>query len=552
MIRICSRLLIAGILSARAGLAEHGCTRRTLEKAAANHLYEIIEQLSASSRYNRDPDLNSDDEKSRVDLGIWAEILREASLRLGDAGFSQTTDAYEANIGEASVQSKHVNLTSLLRDVEEYTFTVEELDAKYFRHLSNTELMTALVESVVALSPTAIRVIANAGGGICRTPSDDIVDQLLSAHKNSCSYTAGLREAVNNAFLKGGIDYPNDFNLGCGLWCQHRLKAVLVPTLALHHTKGDDALPVESLNRIFNDFCGPVLDAILESCGNREGGTRESMAIVNDLAVSGNLKLIQKMHKKGYQIVDPHNTGNQHISPVGSMLARFGHVQEAGQLIKESPEFEELVDAYGISAIELIDALTETPNELPESVMVASSDYPPNDIGNNGGWPSTKIDFPGWDGNCGIAELSGKQAAQDPTGFIKHFVLKQRPVILRNLIQYDRELAPLLTLMTNESLVRNHGKTTWNVESIPYSQVHEGTTPPKSTLKSYINEIIHDVKSFDGVPSPYIFSSLLQSGKKSISASDLFPQVPTFVKQGLQETVSSLWVRLSRYSIEEV
>ena len=543
MICFSIKFLAFGVLSARVGQAEQVCEGRTLEKAAESHLHDVIEQLSAFSRNNDVPISLDDDVEKNIDLNSWAGILREASSKLADAGFSHAADVHEANRDEASAFPKQVNLTALLQDVEEYTLTVDQLDAKYFRRLSNMELMTALIESVVALSPTAIRVIAGAVGGICSKAPDSVVDELLSAHKNSCSYTAGLREAVNNAFLKGGIEFPGDFKLGCGLWCQHRLRAVLAPTLALHRANGDDALAVENLNGIFNDFCGPVLNAILDSCGKRKGNTEESVTIVNDLAVSGNLKLIQKMHAKQYQIVDLHHAGNQHVSPVGSMLARYGHVQKAGQLIKASPEFGELIDAYGISATELIDALSRSPHELPESVRPLPAHYYSIDTGDNGGWPSTKIDFPGWDGYCGIAELSGKQVAQDPRGLIKDFILKQRPVILRDFIQYDQELAPLLSLMTIASLVRNHGKTTWNVESIPYSQVHEGTTPPKSTLKSYINEIMQNGTSFDANPSPYIFSSRLQRGKKSIAASDLFPQVPAFIKQGLQDTVSPFVMR---------
>jgi hypothetical protein len=224
------------------------------------------------------------------------------------------------------------------------------------------------------------------------------------------------------------------------------------------------------------------------------------------------------------------------------MLARFGHVQEAAQLVKAFPEFGELTDAFGINALELIDALSASPNELPASVAPA----PPGNLsevpGENGGWPTTNIPFPGWDGQCGIAELSGIDTARNPTGFIRDFVLKQRPVILRDFIKHDSRLVPLLHLMTNASLSSKFGKSIWNVGSIPYSQVHAGLTPPKSTLSLYLEEVMAD-KPFDGKPPPYIFSSRLQRGKKSASASDLFPQTPAFIEQGLEDTVRLFLMR---------
>ncbi len=55
----------------------------------------------------------------------------------------------------------------------------------------------------------------------------------------------------------------------------------------------------------------------------------------------------------------------------------------------------------------------------------------------NGGWPRDEVDFPGFTGNCDIAELSGKLVAANPEFLIREFILKRRPVIVRDYIRHD-------------------------------------------------------------------------------------------------------------------
>jgi hypothetical protein len=51
------------------------------------------------------------------------------------------------------------------------------------------------------------------------------------------------------------------------------------------------------------------------------------------------------------------------------------------------------------------------------------------------------IEFPGWSkGRCDIAELDGKKVIENPKMFVKHFVVKNRPVILRDFIRHDKKV----------------------------------------------------------------------------------------------------------------
>jgi hypothetical protein len=290
--------LAAWVFTAAAARADQACTARILEEAAASHLHRVVERLADFYRTNVGPLPHDYVDATGLALGAWAGALREAqALRSpADTGFEVGQDVHEATSDgdKAAVIPKQFDLAALVRDMEG-VLTSEELQNKYLRSLSKTELMIVLTESVIALSPAAVRLVAAAGDGLCTQATDTVVDQLLVAHKESCSFSAGLRHAVNNAFLKGKIEYPDDFKRSCGPWCQHRLQTVLEPVLALHRTNKGDSLSVNSLNQIFNNFCGPVLDAILDSCGSRRGSTSESIAIVADFAVAGNVNLILKM-----------------------------------------------------------------------------------------------------------------------------------------------------------------------------------------------------------------------------------------------------------------
>jgi hypothetical protein len=59
----------------------------------------------------------------------------------------------------------------------------------------------------------------------------------------------------------------------------------------------------------------------------------------------------------------------------------------------------------------------------------------------NGEKEEEMIDFPGWSkGRCDIAELDGKKVIENPKMFVKHFVVKNRPVILRDFIRHDKKV----------------------------------------------------------------------------------------------------------------
>lgn len=56
----------------------------------------------------------------------------------------------------------------------------------------------------------------------------------------------------------------------------------------------------------------------------------------------------------------------------------------------------------------------------------------------NGGWDTREIEFPGYKGECEIAELDGKAVVEDPATMVEHFLLTNKPVIIRDFLRHDK------------------------------------------------------------------------------------------------------------------
>jgi hypothetical protein len=90
---------------------------------------------------------------------------------------------------------------------------------------------------------------------------------------------------------------------------------------------------------------------------------------------------------------------------------------------------------YGASGNEVVATLSMPPTSLPRDAKPPKKSESKK---STGGWPQKEIDFPGWEGRCDIAELSGKAVSANPELFIREFILKKRPVILRDYLRFDK------------------------------------------------------------------------------------------------------------------
>ena len=241
--------------------------------------------------------------------------------------------------------------------------------------------------------------------------------------------------------------------------------------------------------------------------------------------------------------------GSELLPPLGSILAHFGFLEKTKRLFQHFPELSQLVDSFNISAQALLEALESSPSDLPPKAVPANPNQTTSENApySAGGWPTTEIDFPGWQGKCDIAELDGAATIQDPETLIREFILKRRPVILRDFVRHDFSgLAPLTKLMSKESLVREWGRTLWDAGEIPYANIYKHNPSLPSTLEEYIKKVVLptsrvskstlEAELKETVPS-YVFSDPVVVNRKKVSADAVFPQKPTFLQDGLKGVV---------------
>ena len=242
--------------------------------------------------------------------------------------------------------------------------------------------------------------------------------------------------------------------------------------------------------------------------------------------------------------------GSELLPPFASTLAHSGFLEKAKRLIQHFPELGQLVDSFNISAQALIEALESSPSELPPKAVRAKhkpSTSSQASYNNAGGWPTTEIDFPGWHGECEIAELDGAAAIQDPETLIREFVLKRRPVVLRDFVHHDHSgLEPLTKRMTKDAIMRKWGRTLWDAGEIPYANIYKLNPSLPSTLEQYIQNVIlptarvskSDLEADLMRTAPnYVFSDPVVVDRTKVSADALFPQKPAFLQDGLKGVV---------------
>ena len=122
------------------------------------------------------------------------------------------------------------------------------------------------------------------------------------------------------------------------------------------------------------------------------------------------------------------------------MFAKHGHIEAAKELIAMFPESGKTTNSFGISADALIEAHgmgRALPPGVEAPAAMRANGASLTLAHGSGGWPVSEIEFPGWDGECDFAELSGEAVAANPKRFFEEFILKDRPAVLRDFVRFD-------------------------------------------------------------------------------------------------------------------
>ena len=202
---------------------------------------------------------------------------------------------------------------------------------------------------------------------------------------------------------------------------------------------------------------------------------------------------------------------------------------QAAQLLGEFPYLDVETGCFNVRPSDLVAALKQPATFVPPAFM-ATADTPPRkkNARSNGGWFPGEIEFPGDPGRCEVAEVDGAVAAASPLKFLREFLVKKRPVIVRDFMRHDSGLRELSKLMTSRSIVASMGKTTWDIATIPYPTLYDGAFLPAKSLEEYMNvemkQSISNSSSFRNAPPPYIFSTTTSRDRKEVET--FFPHRP--------------------------
>jgi len=229
------------------------------------------------------------------------------------------------------------------------------------------------------------------------------------------------------------------FHRDCGKRCKRRVAEVFKPAFKAFKDYGGNNAEIATAAHLYSSMCVPLLDAILDSCGQRNGTLATHVTYAYSLG--GDIDSILKMQERGYTIIDRemHLKYETMNPPLPLLLTRYGRIDAAKTLIAAAPGSGALVDHYGVSAHDAIAAI-EAGHIIPKDFVAPKSKAEYGYSNGNGGWPTDKIKFPdvaGWDGKCEIAELSGADVYANSGRFIRDFLLKHRPVIVRDFIRHD-------------------------------------------------------------------------------------------------------------------
>jgi hypothetical protein len=388
-------------------------------------------------------------------------------------------------------------------------------------------------------------------GGACEAASDQEVSALLSGHHKRCRYTHGVVVEVEKALKeKTRLAPPNDWPRNCKGNCLVRLHKSFAPVQENYYSVVKEvSVPANAAHQTFANTCAPLFSAIVESCGERRG--LSVLNIAKGHARSGGLEVILGAARKGYVVVEDGDDFSGGLTHIPILLSWAGFVSQAQAAVREMPEWSLLRCEFGISVADhfAARAMPVTHVNVP-ALRLRGDEYEGLSDQENGGWPSFEIPFPGGEesqhdyggGGCDIAEVSGMAVLENPQLFLEEFVLKRRPVVIRDYVRHDSSLEELNGLMARDTIVQDWAHGIWETGAIPYESMFTSSAPRTMAFKQFVEFIVEGPRRKNqsaGVtkPPPYIFSGSLKLDGDDADVAREFPQTPHFIDEGIPGVV---------------
>ena len=103
------------------------------------------------------------------------------------------------------LQTAKVKVLEFISAVEDDGMPAEEAERIFLEGRSPGQVMAAVTAAAKALAPTAVRIAATSGGGVCASATDDAVALLFKAYSLTSDMGADFFNMVNEALLQGKI-----------------------------------------------------------------------------------------------------------------------------------------------------------------------------------------------------------------------------------------------------------------------------------------------------------------------------------------------------------
>ena len=331
-----------------------------------------------------------------------------------------------------------------------------------------------------------------------------------------CGLGGKQRQAIQHAILSG--DAASKFHEPLPAWLQPSARS----QRAEYKARNELAMTVDDVHAAIRSTCEPVLRAALECLAAQQsagaGGKkkRKASAALNAdaplyLAVMHNISSLVQLaldhssligerqdgwseDARRYLLFDATTPGRT-IAHVAALLGRR-HILELIEAAR--PKLAKARDALGVRPRDLLVAPVEPRERAPINAdPMSDSDDDSGADGDTGGWPRDGIRTPGGgytDETCDIETVSGESVRANASGFVKRFVLSQRPVMVRNLRDSDDALGWYSQAWRRASLLRKYGAATVDVGAIPYSEVFTGKRSRRMTLREYVSSAMPHAK----------------------------------------------------------
>jgi hypothetical protein len=112
-------------------------------------------------------------------------------------------------------------------------------------------------------------------------------------------------------------------------------------------------------------LCKPLLDAIVDSCGERDGC--DATPLAQAAAYVGDSASVVRLLEQGYK-VDGKATGERQCRPLPSLLVRRGERAKAWDVVHADPRLGLQADSYGVTSLDLLEAHGGGVAQLPEGM----------------------------------------------------------------------------------------------------------------------------------------------------------------------------------------